>query len=117
CMMTTSSILSVVAAQGLPIKVIASEHTHPPIQKLPEVWRKLRRWAYPRAHAVVALTAGTAAWINENVPDSTVKVIPNSVRWPLQNAEPIVPPPDRQRRFRLLAVGRLHPVKCFDVFI
>jgi len=116
-MMTTSSILSVVAAQKLPIRVMASEHTHPPIQKLPEVWRKLRRWAYPRAHAVVALTTGTAAWINEHVPGSTVKVIPNSVRWPLQHTEPQVAPPDRQGRFRLLAVGRLHPVKGFDVLI
>lgn len=52
-MMTTASVLAVMAAKGLGCRVIVSEHTHPPIQKLPEAWQKLRRWAYPRAHAVL----------------------------------------------------------------
>ena len=116
-MMTTSSVLSVTAAKNLACKVIATEHTHPPVQKLPEVWQKLRRWAYPRAHAVVALTSGTAEWLNEHTPGAKVTVIPNSVRWPLVSTEPEVLPPERKGRFRLLAVGRLHPVKGFDVLI
>lgn len=116
-MMTTSSVLAVAAAKKLPCKVIASEHTHPPYQKLPEVWQKLRRWAYPRADAVVALTSGTAGWLQKNVPGSNVVIIPNSVRWPLPDAQPVVAPPVRADRQRLLAVGRLHPVKGFDVLI
>lgn len=105
------------AAKNLPCKVIASEHTHPPSQKLPEVWQKLRRWAYPRADAVVALTSGTASWLQKNVPDSRVVIIPNSVRWPLPDAQPVLVPPENPNRQRLLAVGRLHPVKGFDVLI
>lgn len=116
-MMTTASILSVMAAKGLPCRVIVSEHTHPPIQKLPEAWQRLRRWAYPRAYAVVALTGGTARWLRDQVPGSQVVVIPNAVRWPLQKQEPLVTVPDKGERFRLLAVGRLHPVKGFDLLI
>ncbi|RTZ40757.1 glycosyltransferase family 4 protein [Candidimonas sp. SYP-B2681] len=116
-MMTTASILSIVAARGLSCRVLATEHTHPPSQELPEMWLRLRRWAYPQAAAVVALTSGTAAWLKENVPGSRVTVIPNAVRWPLDNAEPVLPPPPKNGRYRLLAAGRLHPHKGFDLLI
>lgn len=116
-MMTTASVLSVIAARRLPCRVIATEHTHPPSQQLSPSWQRLRRWAYPRAAAVVALTSGTAAWIEHYVPGSNVKVIPNAVRWPLEVEEPIKQPPDRNGRHRLLAAGRLHPVKGFDLLI
>lgn len=114
-MMTTASILSVMAAKGLPCRVLVSEHTHPPMQKLPEAWQRLRRWAYPQAHAVVALTSGTARWIRDHIPGSRVVIIPNAVRWPLAPQEPIVTVPEKGERLRLLAVGRLHSVKGFDL--
>lgn len=116
-MMTTASILAITAARGQPCRVIATEHTHPPSQDLPEMWLRLRRWAYPQAAAVVALTAGTASWLKEHVPGSSVTVIPNAVRWPLESSEPVVPPPPAQGRRRLLAAGRLHPHKGFDLLI
>lgn len=116
-MMTTASILAIVAARGQQCRVIATEHTHPPSQDLSEMWLRLRRWAYPQAAAVVALTSGTAAWIKEHVPGSRVTVIPNAVRWPLENAEPLLSPPAREGRYRLLAAGRLHPHKGFDLLI
>lgn len=116
-MMTTSSVLAVAAAQRLPCRVIATEHTHPPSQSLPEIWQKMRRWAYPRADAVVALTSGTAQWLETHVPGSKVSVIPNAVRWPLEVGEPVCPPPPRDGRMRLLAVGRLHEHKGFDVLL
>ncbi len=116
-MMTTASVLAIAAARGQPCRVIATEHTHPPSQELPEMWLRLRRWAYPQAAAVVALTSGTAAWLDEHVPGSKVTVIPNAVRWPLDSAEPLLPPPPRNGRYRLLAVGRLHPHKGFDLLL
>lgn len=116
-MMTKASILSVLAGRGLPCRVIATEHTHPPVQRLPAMWRRLRCWSYPRAQAVVALTKGTADWLDRHIPGVHALVIPNAVRWPLQQDEPVVMPPERAGRLRLLAVGRLHPVKGFDVLI
>lgn len=116
-MMTTSSVLAVIAAWHLRCRVIATEHTHPPTQHLPAVWQRLRRWAYPRAYAVVTLTEGTADWVSTYVPGSRLITIPNAVRWPLDDAEPAVEPPKRAGRQCLLAVGRLHPVKGFDRLI
>lgn len=111
-MMTRGSILAVAAARGR-CRVVATEHTHPPIQALPPSWQRLRRWAYPRADAVVALTHGTARWLDSHVPGVQAQVIPNAVRWPLEAGEPAVPVARTTGRLRLLAVGRLHAVKGF----
>ncbi len=116
-MMTKASVLSVLAAWRLPCRVIVTEHTHPPIQQLPQAWQRLRRWAYPRADAVVALTRGSAQWLDEALPDVRTQVIPNAVRWPLADGEPVVPAQRQPGRRRLLAAGRLHPVKGFDMLL
>ena len=116
-MMTTASILSVIASTGLRTRVIATEHTHPPSQNLSSFWLKLRRRTYPRAAKVVALTRDTASWIVNHVPGSDMAVIPNAVHWPLADSEPKVTPPSRNGRCRLLAVGRLHTDKGFDILI
>ena len=116
-MMTTSSVLAIAAARGLSCPVIATEHTHPPSQTLSPFWLRLRRWAYPQASRVVALTSGTAQWISEHLPGSRVSVIPNAVRWPLESVEPRLDPPPRLGRKRLLAVGRLHEHKGFDLLL
>ncbi|MBC7203122.1 MAG: glycosyltransferase, partial [Pusillimonas sp.] len=116
-MMTTSSVLAILAARGLACRVIATEHTHPPFQALPKVWIKARKKAYPNAYRVVALTSDTARWIKENISGSKVCVIPNAVAWPLVPTEPVLEPPQRGVRKRLLAVGRLHSHKGFDLLL
>ena len=116
-MMTTASVLSILAARRMSTRVIATEHTHPPSQMLAPMWETLRRKTYPRAHAVVALTSGTATWLEQHVPGSKVTVIPNSVRWPMEVGEPVIEPPARDGRKRVLAVGRLHPHKGFDILL
>jgi glycosyltransferase involved in cell wall biosynthesis len=112
--MATASMLAVLASAGLGCKVIATEHAHPPSQALSGFWRFLRRFTYPRAARVVALTRDTAAWIETHVPGSRLAVIPNAVHWPLPQGEPWRDPMPRPGRKRLLAVGRLHAEKGFD---
>lgn len=116
-MMTTASVLSVLACAGLGCRVIATEHTHPPSQTLSGFWQHLRRLTYPRAARVVALTRGTADWLERHVPGSRLAVIPNPVHFPLPRAEPILVPAAGDGRKRLLAVGRLHADKGFDLLI
>ncbi|MCW0211259.1 MAG: glycosyltransferase family 4 protein, partial [Achromobacter sp.] len=116
-MMTTASVLSVLACAGLSCRVIATEHTHPPSQTLSGFWQRLRRLTYPRAASVVALTRGTADWLEQHVPGCRLAVIPNPVHYPLPRAEPILPPIAGGGRKRLLAVGRLHADKGFDLLI
>lgn len=116
-MMTTASVLAVLASRGLDCRVIATEHTHPPSQTLSGLWQRLRRFAYPRAARVVALTQGTAQWLEQHVPGCKLAVIPNPVHWPLPRAEPVLMPPNKGERLRLLAVGRLHPDKGFDLLL
>ncbi|MBC9903139.1 glycosyltransferase family 4 protein [Achromobacter xylosoxidans] len=116
-MMTTASVLSVLACAGLSCRVIATEHTHPPSQTLSGFWQRLRRLTYPRAASVVALTRGTADWLAQHVPGSKLAVIPNPVHFPLPRAEPVLTPVSGDGRKRLLAVGRLHADKGFDLLI
>lgn len=116
-MMTTASVLSVLACTGLRCSVIATEHTHPPSQTLSGFWQRLRRLTYPRAARVVALTRGTADWLEQHVPGSRLAVIPNPVHFPLPRAEPTLTPVTGDGRKRLLAVGRLHGDKGFDLLI
>ncbi|QQB37096.1 glycosyltransferase family 4 protein [Achromobacter deleyi] len=116
-MMTTASVLSVLACTGLSCRVVATEHTHPPSQTLSGFWQRLRRLTYPRAARVVALTRGTAQWIEQHVPGSRLAVIPNPVHWPLPKGEPMLAPPSGDGRKRLLAVGRLHADKGFDLLL
>ncbi len=116
-MMTTASVLSVLASTGLSCRVIATEHTHPPSQTLSGLWQRLRRLTYPRAARVVALTRGTADWLARHVPGSRLAVIPNPVHWPLPKGEPVLAPHSGDGRKRLLAVGRLHADKGFDLLV
>lgn len=116
-MMTTSAILCQMAARGLPVRIIAVEHTYPPRQPLAPKWQKMRQWAYQRADTVVSLTQATAQWLRESIPGVAVAVIPNAVQWPLEIMEPVVDAHKAAGRYRVLAVGRYHEVKGFDRLI
>jgi glycosyltransferase involved in cell wall biosynthesis len=117
-MMTATSVLTILAGWGLPCKVVATEHTHPPI--LPSrLWGSLRRWVFPSADRVVVLTEESKTWMREHCDCSAVSVIPPPFALPIPRTEPMIMPdtvvsPERRM---LLAVGRLHEAKGFDYLI
>lgn len=115
-MMTSSSVLLALAATGLRISVVGSEHIHPPTYPLNAIWEGLRRLAYRRLDAVAALTNESAAWLRTHSNARRVPVIPNAALWPLPVQEPKISPnsvcpPGRKV---LLATGRLEAQKGFD---
>lgn len=115
--MMSSSVLSIAASLGTGIPVIATEHAHPPSQQMSAFWQRLRRWAYPKAAKVLALTQMSADWLQRAIPDCQIGVMPNAIRWPLQTMAPVVAVHKSAEQKYLLAVGRLHKEKGFDVLL
>lgn len=119
-MMTTANILLAFAARGLPeIRTVGSERIHPPQSPLGGLWEMLRRHSYAWLDAVVALTAKSADWIQENTRASQIVVIPNAATWPLPKYPPHLAPEVvcKPGRRIVLGVGRLDAQKGFDLLI
>ena len=118
--MHTANVVLALAARGLPeLRAIGSEHNFPPKAPMGVVWETMRRHAYGRLAAVVALTQECASWLTVHSHARRVPVIPNAVGWPLSNHEPQVSPTTccaSDRRI-LLGVGRLSMEKNFSTLI
>jgi glycosyltransferase involved in cell wall biosynthesis len=114
-MMDSSNVQLALAASGMRgLVTIGSERIHPPQMPLGALWEWLRRYAYHRLDAVVALTAESAAWLRRHTFAKQVVVIPNVASYPLLAQPPIVAPPIKEGGDRLLlAVGRLCQQKGF----
>jgi glycosyltransferase involved in cell wall biosynthesis len=114
--MSTANVILALAAFGLRLQVIGSEHVHPPTYPMSVLWERLRRHVYGRLDALVVLTRQTARWFEAHAPARRITVIPNAAPWPLPVHEPIVAPAAicRAGRRVLLAVGRLSEEKGFE---
>jgi glycosyltransferase involved in cell wall biosynthesis len=106
--------------RGLKTRVVVSERTYPPAQRLGLGWRLARRVTYAWADAVVMQTRQGAAWMAKAVPGARVVAIPNPLAASLTEAGPIVPPQavigGRSKRI-LLSAGRLSEEKQFPVLV
>ncbi|HQQ63002.1 MAG TPA: glycosyltransferase family 4 protein [Pseudomonadales bacterium] len=118
-MMTTASVLAVLAAFGLKCRVIISERTYPLLSPLDRFWSVLRRVVYPWADYVVAQSNESEQWFREHSGCRRIAVIPNPVVWPLSTGAPVVLPDSvlNSNSYLLLAVGRLGEEKGFDVLV
>lgn len=114
-MMTTANILLALAAKGLNIPVIGSEHIHPPMLPLGSIWEWLRKQSYAQLSAVVALTQESAQWLRMQTKVVNTVVIPNAISYPIEPYSPIVKLHWLGRGgYNLIAVGRLAEQKGFD---
>jgi len=115
-MMTTANVLLALAALGLRIRTVGSEHNHPPQLNLSTLWEGLRRRTYGLLDVVTALTSESASWLKAHTNARRVPVIFNAAPWPLPVQEPKVNPVSvcPFGRKLLLAVGRMEAQKGFD---
>jgi GalNAc-alpha-(1->4)-GalNAc-alpha-(1->3)-diNAcBac-PP-undecaprenol alpha-1,4-N-acetyl-D-galactosaminyltransferase len=109
----TGNVLAIAASRGLGIPVVISERTDPSRRSLGRVWTPLRNWAYARAERIVFQSSGVMNWFPEAIRSRGV-VIPNPVSVP-QAAPGAKRAPDRPGL--LLAMGRLFPIKGFDLLL
>ena len=108
--MNTANILILLAACGLQIPVIATEHTNPKAYPLGFHWRVLRRLTYPFASSLVSVSKG----MNESfswLPLSRRNVIVNALAPEFEDL-PI--PVNSNRKTQIVSMGRLHWEKGFD---
>lgn len=118
--MHTANVVLAAAAQGLPgLCTVGSEHNFPPKAPMGVLWETMRRHAYGRLSAVVALTQECAHWLTLHTGARSLAVIPNAVTWPLPAHAPCVDPrgccaPERRI---LLGVGRLSAEKNFAALV
>lgn len=110
----TIGVVTILAAQGLKIPVIVDEQIHPAMYPVGRAWEILRQLTYPRTDRVVAITARALSYFSPQI-QSRGCVIPN----------PALPSEDRGEnssdklldRPSLIAVGRLHQQKGFDILL
>lgn len=107
--LTRPNVLTLIAAAGSRVPVIVSERSNPELQNPGWIWNRLRLAFYPYAFAHVTMTNGARLFFPPNI-QAITRIIPN----------PVSPPPASDY-FRggttLVAVGRLEPVKGYDLLI
>ncbi len=111
--MNITNVVTLLATRGLGIPVLVSERTDPTKSPTSRIWRQLRDWVYPMADELVVLTKGELDFFSQRM-RLPVRIIPNPVLTPWAGAlqsEPSVHRPS------IVAMGRLSPVKGFDLLL
>ncbi len=108
-----ANALMILATRGLRIPVIISERTDPSRRSLGRFWGGIRDFTYPQADLIVFQSQGVMDWFPSRVRARGV-VIPNPVPPP--------PPPSNDTpitgsAMSIVSLGRLFPVKGFDVLV
>jgi GalNAc-alpha-(1->4)-GalNAc-alpha-(1->3)-diNAcBac-PP-undecaprenol alpha-1,4-N-acetyl-D-galactosaminyltransferase len=107
-----TDVLVLLATRGLRIPVIVCEHTDPLLLRLPWPWRLLRAVTYRFAQAATCLAPGSLASLQTLV-GQRAHVVPNPVLPQPAKGEC----PDLPDGNLLVSMGRLVPVKRFDVLL
>jgi GalNAc-alpha-(1->4)-GalNAc-alpha-(1->3)-diNAcBac-PP-undecaprenol alpha-1,4-N-acetyl-D-galactosaminyltransferase len=106
--LTQTNIISILSTINLNIPIIITEHSIFNSKNNNTFWKILRRVTYPFANYLVVLTEDDAK--NYNFIKNK-KIIPNFINIKNDNFK------ENEKQDIILAVGRLHPVKQFDLLI
>ena len=112
-LLTRTNITCCCAAWDLPIHLVVSERNDPSLQLLPEVWQRLRPFAYRRADVVTANTAGVLSALESMGPWERLALLPN----PLPGAPRAGARGDQASAVGFVSVARFVPQKGLDVLI
>jgi len=106
-----TNILTLLAARKLNIQLVISERNDPARQSFGYIWNLLRKKYYRQADIVTANTRKAIETLSDYVPR-------NKLRW-VQNpiAELVVDNPITFASPTILAVGRLHYQKAYDILL
>ncbi len=110
--LNTVNVLTLIAAWNLNVPVIVSEHSYPTFADTNRIWQMLMKLTYRYANLVTLLTENALPFYPAELGYRSI-VMPNPVITPPAEActERLLPGPT------LIAIGRLHPVKGFDLLI
>lgn len=111
--MTTTNVMSVIAARSLRLPVIISERYNPWKFTPPTTWRVFRKWIYPFADKIVVQSIESRNFFNAFCKKNKVEVIYNPVSIPLNPIKEYNPSGIKT----ILSVGRLKYVKGYDLLI
>lgn len=108
----TTNVHTLLALDKTRVPVIVSERTDPRFRtELSRRWQLLRRFAYPKAAAVVMVAEEALPWAQAFWPRWNALAIPNPVEPPPPLEE--YPPPSWLEKPCLVAMGRLVELKGF----
>ena len=109
--MNSVSVYTILACLGSNIPVIVSEHMYPGTNDASKIWQLVMKLTYRYADLVTVLTQNALPFYPAKAGYRTI-VMPNPVVAPrsVPEAQSLHPP-------HLVAIGRLHPQKGFDLLL
>jgi GalNAc-alpha-(1->4)-GalNAc-alpha-(1->3)-diNAcBac-PP-undecaprenol alpha-1,4-N-acetyl-D-galactosaminyltransferase len=110
--MNSVNVYAIFACWGLNIPTIVSEHIYPGFNDANKIWQFIMQWAYRYADLVTVLTQNALPFYPAAKGYRAI-VMPNPVTTP----DPIATKTDLLPAPSLIAIGRLHPQKGFDLLL
>tara|TARA_B100000575_G_C23137754_1_gene661370 strand:- start:62 stop:1174 length:1113 start_codon:yes stop_codon:yes gene_type:complete len=114
------NVASALSMIGIKSPLIICERTWPPFASLNNKFLWIYRILFKGVKRIIVQTSKSKDWLTQNFPSNIVKVIPNPAAYPLPLSNERSVHPNSiiiQNKKVILASGRLHKYKQFDLLI